>query len=193
MSRPASVTPVYVLDATALAAYLGNEPGADVVTHALAQGSAISSINFAEVLAALAVYGAEPVEVVLELTARELLGAALVVEPFTLDDAIAKAEQHALRAPHFARADAAVDFGPLACDVLCARLGVLPIGHDRLIVTAPDFAARPTLASPGDAVDREIRLRAAPFRRPAESCRGLYAGSGAASLGEDVRAARRGV
>jgi ribonuclease VapC len=39
-----------VLDASALLAYLGNEPGADVVADAIAGGATISTVNLGEAL-----------------------------------------------------------------------------------------------------------------------------------------------
>src|SRR5690348_11016078 len=47
----------FVLDASALLALLGSEPGEDVVAQALARGAAISTVNLAEVVAKLAESG----------------------------------------------------------------------------------------------------------------------------------------
>lgn len=76
-----------VLDASALLAYLGNEKGADLVADAIAGGASISTINVAEALSTLATRGKEPAGVVSELTERGLLGGAITVEPFTMDNA----------------------------------------------------------------------------------------------------------
>jgi PIN domain nuclease of toxin-antitoxin system len=42
--------PHYVLDASAMLAWLFHEPGAEVVTQALGKGAVISSINWSETL-----------------------------------------------------------------------------------------------------------------------------------------------
>jgi ribonuclease VapC len=76
-----------VLDASALLAYLGNEPGAEIVADAITGGAAMSAVNLAEVLSTLAVRGKEPADVVSQLTGQGLLGGAIVVEPFITEDA----------------------------------------------------------------------------------------------------------
>jgi ribonuclease VapC len=76
-----------VLDASALLAYLGDEPGADVVADAIAGGATVSTINLAEALSTLAMRGSDPAGVVSELTSRGLLDGAITVEPFTAADA----------------------------------------------------------------------------------------------------------
>ncbi len=82
----AAVPPV--LDASALLAYLANEPGAEIVADAIAGGAAICTVNLAEALSTLATHGKDPVETVSELTERGLLNGAITVEPFTTADAI---------------------------------------------------------------------------------------------------------
>jgi ribonuclease VapC len=76
-----------VLDASALLAYLGNEPGADVVADAIASGARISTVNLAEALSTLAARGKDPESVVSDLTGRGLLDGAIAIEPFTTADA----------------------------------------------------------------------------------------------------------
>lgn len=76
MSEPTSV-----LDASALLAYLQNESGADVVQAALVQGTAISTVNWAEVLSKLAQYGQNPDTVVERLSALGLLHNAIQLYP----------------------------------------------------------------------------------------------------------------
>jgi ribonuclease VapC len=51
-----------VLDASALLAYLGDEPGADAVEMAIADRATIGAVNLAEVLGSLAVAGHDPEE-----------------------------------------------------------------------------------------------------------------------------------
>ncbi len=77
-----------VLDASALLAYLGNEPGADVVADAIAGGATISTVNLSEALSTLAARGSDPADVASNLTHRGLLDGAIAVEPFTTTDAI---------------------------------------------------------------------------------------------------------
>jgi ribonuclease VapC len=77
-----------VLDASALLAYLGNEPGADVVADAIAGGATISTVNLGEALSTLAARGSDPADVASSLTDRGLLDGAITVEPFTTTDAI---------------------------------------------------------------------------------------------------------
>jgi ribonuclease VapC len=71
-----------VLDASAVLAYLLNEPGEDVVTEAIAADAAMSSINLAEVMTRLVRDGASPND------AEDIL-AALPVTIHAFDDATA--------------------------------------------------------------------------------------------------------
>jgi PIN domain nuclease of toxin-antitoxin system len=76
-----------VLDASALLAWLGDEPGAEVVEHAIAQQAAISAANWAEALSTLANTGRSPIEVESELARTGLFGHGLVIEPLDAADA----------------------------------------------------------------------------------------------------------
>lgn len=107
---------ISVLDASALLAYLGNEPGAQVVTDALAEGAVISAVNLAEVLSTVAARGGDPAALATELAARGLLGGALTLEPFGDSDAIETARLRPLT-----RA-AGLSLGDRAC---------LALGHRR--------------------------------------------------------------
>ncbi|MGJ5676456.1 MAG: type II toxin-antitoxin system VapC family toxin [Nostochopsis sp.] len=69
-----------VLDASALLAYLKDEPGGDVVEAVLAE-SVISSVNWAEVIQKSIAAG-----VVVEGMLDDLQALGLVVEPFTPED-----------------------------------------------------------------------------------------------------------
>jgi PIN domain nuclease of toxin-antitoxin system len=77
-----------VLDASALLAYLGGEPGDDLVADAIAGGATIFTVNLAEALSTLASRGADPAEVSEGLAERGLLGGAITVLPFTDADAV---------------------------------------------------------------------------------------------------------
>ena len=76
-----SLQPAVVLDASALLAYLQGEAGAKVVTTALMQGAAISSVNWAETLSKLAERGQDPDTVAAELIKQGLLNSALLICP----------------------------------------------------------------------------------------------------------------
>ncbi|MFM2432784.1 MAG: hypothetical protein RLZZ511_3998 [Cyanobacteriota bacterium] len=77
--------PTAILDASALLAYLQGEPGDAVVANALAKGSLISSVNWAETLSKLAERGQDPDGVTDLLTNQGLLNNALVIAPFDAD------------------------------------------------------------------------------------------------------------
>ena len=66
-----------VVDASALLAYLQDEPGADRVTEALTNGCAMSSVNWAEVLSKLADAGQDPENVSASMLDQGLLHTAL--------------------------------------------------------------------------------------------------------------------
>jgi PIN domain nuclease of toxin-antitoxin system len=172
-----------VLDATALLAYLGGEPGVDVVSLEIANGAAISTVNLAEVLSIIPAGFEQVPTVEQELRERGLLGGAVVVEPFTVEDAIKAAYEQAMLAPH----GLVQSLGKLACSALASRYGTPPVGTDVWIATLPDHTPRPSLESPAsntaaNAVAREARMRAAPHRDVAETCSALYASRAGNSL-----------
>jgi len=105
-----------VLDASALLAYLGNEPGADVVAEAIAAGATISTVNLAEALTTLATRGADPAAVVTQLAERGLLDGAITVEPFTTADATEAARLRPLTR------SAGLSLADRACLALARRL-----------------------------------------------------------------------
>ena len=74
----------WVLDASALMAYLYGEPGIDRVTAALATGAAISTVNLSEVIAKLADRGMPEQRI---RDTLETLG--LDIAEFDADDALA--------------------------------------------------------------------------------------------------------
>lgn len=116
--------PGAVLDASALLAYLADEPGADVVSMTIAGGAAISSVNLAEVLSRVAGSGSDPSDLVEKLTANGLLHGAISVEPFTDTDAIEVA-----RLRPITRA-AGLSLGDRACLALAARLDLPALTAD---------------------------------------------------------------
>jgi ribonuclease VapC len=77
----------FVLDASALLAYLLAEPGGDVVRDILAEQVAVmSAVNWAEVLSRLASAGADPYEVAQRLASEAALGDVLTVVALTGSD-----------------------------------------------------------------------------------------------------------
>ncbi len=120
-----------VLDASALLAYLGDEPGAEVVTEVIAEGAAISALNLAEVLATVAARGADPAELVHELGRRGLVDGALAIAPFTTADAVEVARLRPLT-----RA-AGLSLGDRSGLALARRLGADAITADRAWADLP--------------------------------------------------------
>jgi PIN domain nuclease of toxin-antitoxin system len=108
--------PAAVLDASALLAYLRDEPGAEAVADAIAAGAAISTVNLAEVLSRAADRGGDPARLMHQMTDRGLLDGAVSVEPFTTPDAI---EVASLRVQ---TRDRGLSLGDRACVALAQRL-----------------------------------------------------------------------
>jgi ribonuclease VapC len=77
-----------VLDASALLAYLREEPGAPVVAEWLGRTAAISAVNWAETLAKLYDLGQDADSVARELVAGGIIGSALLIWP--LDEDLAR-------------------------------------------------------------------------------------------------------
>jgi PIN domain nuclease of toxin-antitoxin system len=114
-----------VLDASALLAYLNDEPGAQVVEDALVRGSAMSAVNMAEVLSKLTEIGEDPDDVTKELERRGLLGGKLAVFPLTAADAVVIANLHRKTKAH------GLSLGDRACLGLALRLRVPAVTADR--------------------------------------------------------------
>ncbi len=108
-----------LLDASALLAYVLDEPGAEVVEEALADGGAIGTVNLAEVLTKLADVGEDP------RSAMDRLGfLPLEVVPFDENLAVEVAR---LR-PHTSAAG--LSLGDRACLALGRRLGLRVLTSD---------------------------------------------------------------
>lgn len=122
MSEPAA-TPL--IDASALLAYLGDEPGADVVADAIAGGVTIATVSLAESLSTLAARGNDPAAVASDLTERGLLDGAITVEPFTTADAIEAARLRPLTR------DAGLSLGDRACLAVARRLAAAVLTADQ--------------------------------------------------------------
>ena len=113
-----------VLDASALLAYLHDEPGAETVADEIALGAVISTVNLAEVLARASDHQDDPARLAGEMTERGLLGGAISVESFTDEDAIEVAR---LRPRTRAQG---LSLGDRACIALASRLGLPALTAD---------------------------------------------------------------
>lgn len=124
-SNPPAREAEAVLDASALLAYLGDEPGADVVADAIASGAVIGTVNLAEALSTLAARGRQPSEVAAELTDRGLLDGAITVEQLTRADAIETARLRPLTR------SAGLSLADRACLALATRRSATALTADR--------------------------------------------------------------
>jgi PIN domain nuclease of toxin-antitoxin system len=122
---------VVVLDASALLAFLLDEPGADVVEHAILGGAAISTVNMAEVLTRQA-DGAVDAGGDLGFNLGFTIPDTLTVEPFTIEDATMSAR---LRAGTKRQG---LSLGDRACLALGRRLGLPVLTADRAWRELPD-------------------------------------------------------
>ncbi len=114
-----------VLDASALLAYLGEEPGADRVADAIAAGVAMSTVNIAETLSTLAGRGNYAAQVTNDLIDRGLLDGAITIEPLTLADAVEIARLRPLTR------DAGLSLADRACLALAGRLSARTLTADQ--------------------------------------------------------------
>lgn len=114
-----------VLDASALLAYLGEEPGTDRVADAIAAGVAMSTVNIAETLSTLAGRGHDASQVTKDLIDRGLLDGAITIEPLTLADAVEIARLRPLTR------DAGLSLADRACLALAGRLSAPTLTADQ--------------------------------------------------------------
>lgn len=114
-----------VLDASALLAYLYEEPGADAVEEALAFGSGISAVNWAEVLSKAADISIEPEHLALELQHRGIVGNTLKIFPLIAEDSLEIARLRPMTKP------LGLSLGDRACLALGKRLRVPVMTADR--------------------------------------------------------------
>ena len=105
-----------VLDASALLAYLFDEPGAEVVERAINGGASISLVNWAEVLTKYSEQGGDPQDVPADLRSRRILGRRLRLVPMLRQNAMSIAQLRPL-----ARAWG-LSLGDRACLALGLRL-----------------------------------------------------------------------
>jgi len=114
-----------VLDASALLAYLNEEPGAEAVEAALGQGAVIGAANWAEVLSKVAESGGNPETLSEALKARGLLGQALRVLALLPEDALSIANLRPMTKV------LGLSLGDRACLALGLRLGQAVLTTDR--------------------------------------------------------------
>jgi ribonuclease VapC len=115
-----------VLDASALLAYLHNEPGSAVVREALEQGAHISAVNWAEALSKVAERGGNPNRLAQDLENKGILGLALIVHPLDEGLALRIAELRPLTK------HAGLSLGDRACLALGSELQLRVLTTDRL-------------------------------------------------------------
>jgi PIN domain nuclease of toxin-antitoxin system len=114
-----------VLDASALLAYLNEEPGAEAVEEALSQGAVIGAVNWAEVLSKVAEGGNDPEALSEALKARGLLEQALRVLPLLQEDALTISRLRPMTKA------LGLSLGDRACLALGLRLGQAVLTTDR--------------------------------------------------------------
>ena len=112
-------SPVSVLDASAVLVLLFDEPGAKQVADAIAEGAALSTVNYSEVATVLR-RNQRDAESILR-TVRE----QVALEPFTVEDAIVTAVLAEPTRP------SGLSLGDRACLALAKRLAVRAVTADR--------------------------------------------------------------
>ncbi len=115
----------WVLDASALLAYLRDEAGATDTAEAIATGAAISAANWAEVLSKVADEGEDPEMVAQRLETEGIIGGSLEVFPLTDMDARVMGRLRPLTRT------AGLSLGDRACIALGIRLGCEVLTADR--------------------------------------------------------------
>jgi ribonuclease VapC len=114
-----------VLDASALLAFLLDEPGSAIVDAVLAEGAVINAVNYAEVLSRLGDGGEEPATAHLRLQQQGLIHGLLEVIPLLTEDAVTIARlRRATRAQ-------GLSLGDRACLATALRLGRPVLTADR--------------------------------------------------------------
>jgi PIN domain nuclease of toxin-antitoxin system len=121
-------------------AFAQDEVGAVVVDAALEGRSAISVVNWAEVLSKVAERGGDPAALEAEYRERGFIGEALSIEPLTEGDCVEVARLRPMTEPQ------GLSLGDRSCLVLAARLGV------------------PALTSDGSFADAEVEAEVVSIR-----------------------------
>jgi ribonuclease VapC len=130
-----------VLDASALLAYLQDEPGADEVAEFLSSGVCMSAVNWAEVLSKVSDAGHDPAEFVRSLEAEGLVGGIIEVVPLSVGYALTIGQ---LRA---ATRSIGLSLGDRACLALALAMKLPVVTVDRawsaLVLDVPVHQVRP--------------------------------------------------
>jgi len=132
VARADSEGPAAVLDASALLAHLTEEEGASVVRHAMADGAAISVVNWTEVLSKLAERGEDPELAAAELKEAGLVGGVIWIEPVTYEDSIRIARLRPLTRTR------GLSLADRACLALAGRLRVPVLTADGAWIDLPN-------------------------------------------------------
>lgn len=111
-----------ILDASALIAFLHDEPGADAIVDALAATAAMSVVNWAEVLSKVAADGDDPQRVANSLQSDD---APLQLEPLTEADCVTIARLRPLTKTR------GLSLADRACLALAQRLDLPVLTADR--------------------------------------------------------------
>lgn len=114
-----------VLDASALLAHLNDEKGAPVVRQAMADGAAISVVNWIEVLSKIADRGEDPELAAAEMKGAGLIGRVVTVEAVTEQDGIEIARLRPLTK------EQGLSLADRSCLALATRLGLPAVTGDR--------------------------------------------------------------
>lgn len=111
--------PASILDASALIAFLHDEPGSDAALDAIAQTAAISIVNWAEALSKVASDGDDPQQV------AAAFEGTLILEPLTETDCLEIARLRPLTKAH------GLSLADRACLALAKRLDLPVLTADR--------------------------------------------------------------
>lgn len=122
-----------VLDASALLAFLLDEPGSDAVEEALAAGASMSAVNLSEVLTKLADIGLDPEAEAGSLEEMGLLGIAVDVEAFDRELALEAAKLRRSTKGH------GLSLGDRACIALGRLRGATVLTAERTWERVPDL------------------------------------------------------
>jgi PIN domain nuclease of toxin-antitoxin system len=116
----------WVLDTSALPAYLHGEPGAESVAKALEQPSSMSVVNWAETLSWFANQGHDPLTISQSLKGKGLVGGLIKIIPLTEEDAVNIAKLRPLTKIY------GLSLGDRACLSLAIRLQIPVLTADRI-------------------------------------------------------------
>jgi ribonuclease VapC len=114
--------PASILDASALIAFLHNEPGAEAVVDAITANAAVSVVNWAETLSKVAADGDDPQHVADSLQTSD---SPLILEPLTDADCVEIARLRPLTKAH------GLSLADRACLALARRLEIPVVTADR--------------------------------------------------------------